>query len=278
MRTFARSAVAITLFVLPATLVAQAGGGLSVGTVKLANGATQRDINGIVGLQPREWLTITATVSAVHIATTYAGAPVTSDGFGDLPISVGAAHAFAGPREVELGTTLDLVLPTGDASAGLGTGSFAMSGGVGAGMSPASRLRLAVAASRLLTGDAGTSALSPTRATSLAVEGALALTPRWSGSLSLAADVGPADSAQGLDRSVGMGARYQLHGPVDLTFDASHGLSPSSPRWALVIGIGTTLGGNNPAGGELSSRRIAHGLSAGVGRGQGSGKVGHGHH
>lgn len=276
MRRTARVVALAALFLLPAPLAAQAGGGISVGTVKLANGATQRDLNGIVGIQPKEWLTITATVSAVHIATTYAGTPVTSDGLGDLPISVGATRALPGPRDAELGATLDLVLPTGDATAGLGTGSFTMSGGVGAAVNPTTRLRVAVAASRLLTGEGGTSALTPTRATALALEGELALAPRWAGTLSVEADVGPADSALALDRSLGLGARYQLHGPVSLTLDASHGLSASAPKWALVVGIGTTLGGNNPAGGELSSRRIAKSLSAGAGRGNGSGKVGHG--
>jgi len=216
-------------------------------------------------------------VSAVHIATTQAGTPLTSDGFGDLPISIGAAHTFADRHATELGLTLDLSLPTGDAAAGLGTGAFAMSGGIGAGVGVGDKVRVAAAASRELTGSAGTSALSPTRATSLAFEGDLTVAPRWTTILSLAADVGPTDSTQALDRALGVGARYQLHGPVSITLDASHGLTASAPRWALVLGIGTTIGGNNPAGGALSSRRIAHGVSAGVGRGNGTGHVGHGH-
>jgi hypothetical protein len=245
--------------------------------VRLANGASQTDLNGIVGLAPAPWLSITATVSEVHISQTVSGSTVTSNGLGDLPIAIGAARTFPGTAEFELGATLDVTLPTGSSTEGLGTGSTAVSAGFGFGGRPGPRIRLAAAASRTLTGDAGTSALSPTRATSLALEGQYSITPRWAGSLSLAADVGPADSTQALDRSLGIGTRWTVHGPIALTMDAAAGLTSSSPRWALVIGFGTTFGGNNPASGELSSKRLAHAVSSGVGRGQGSGKVGHGH-
>ncbi len=250
------------------------GAGISAGAVKLANGASQTDLNGIIGVAPASWLSITATLSEVHIAETVSGSTATSNGVGDLPIAIGAARTFPGRGSVELGAALDLTLPTGNSGAGLGTGSTAASAGLGIGGSPTPRLRFAAAASRSLTGDAGTSALSPSRATSLAFEGQYAFTPRWSGALSLIADVGPADSALALDRSIGIGGRYEVHGPVAFTLDAARGLTSSSPRWAIVIGFGTTFGGNNPAGGELSSKRLAHAVSKSVGRGQGSGKVG----
>lgn len=268
---------AVLATLAPLALAAQAGGGISVGAVKLANGSSQRDVNGIIGIQPRTWLSITATVSAVHIAVTDSGPPRTSDGLGDLPITIGAAHTFPGRAETELGATLDLSLPTGDASAGLGTGAFAMSGGIGAGTALSPRIRVAAAASRELTGAAGTSALTPSRATSLAFEGQMMVTPRWAAVLALAADVGPRDSTLALDRSIGIGGRYTVRGPIVLTMDAAKGLSLGAPRWAFAVGFGTSFGGNNPAGGALSSRRISHGVSAAVGRGQGSGHVGHGH-
>ncbi len=256
-------------------LSAQAfGAGISVGAVKLADGASQTDLNGIVGLAPAEWLSITATLSEVHITQPVSGSTLTSNGVGDLPITIGAERSFPGRGDIALGASFDISLPTGNSAAGLGTGSTAMSAGLGVGGSPGPRVRLAAAASRSLSGDAGTSAFSPTRATSLAFEGQYAFTPRWSGALSLAADVGPADSALALDRSIGIGARYVVHGPVAFTLDAAHGLTSTAPRWAIVVGFGTTFGGNNPAGGALSSKRIAHAVSKSVGRGQGSGKVG----
>lgn len=270
-------AAVATLLLVPVLAAAQTGGGVSVGAVRLANGATQRDLNGTIGVQPRSWLTVTATVSEVHVATGTTGGQLTSNGLGDLPVSVGAAHTFADRHSTELGATLDLSLPTGDAAVGLGTGSFGMSGGIGAGIGVGERLRLAIAASRELTGSAGTSALSPARATALAAEGDLTLDPRWTAALSLAADVGPHDSTQALDRSVGIGGRYAVHGPLGVTLDLARGLTGGAPTWAVVLGFGTTIGGNNPAGGALSSRRIAHGVSAAVGRGQGAGHVGHGH-
>ncbi|MBW8772422.1 MAG: hypothetical protein JF590_03895 [Gemmatimonadetes bacterium] len=253
------------------------GAGTSVGAVKLANGVSQTDVNAVIGLAPAEWLAVTATLSRVHITQAGSGGIATSDGLGDLPISVGATRAIPGRGAVELGASFDLTLPTGNSADGLGTGSTSLSAGLGIGASPTPRLRLAAAASRSLTGDAGTSALSPARATSLAFEGQYALTSRWTGSLSLAADVGPADSALALDRSIGVGARYAVHGPVALTLDAARDLSETAPRWALVLGFGTTFGGNNPSAGELSAKRIAHAVSKSVGRGQGSGKIGHGH-
>lgn len=253
------------------------GAGTSVGAVKLATGESQADLNGMIGLAPASWISITATLSEVHISQTVSGSTATSNGLGDLPIAIGAAHTFQGAGSIELGGSFDITFPTGNAADGLGSGSTAMSAGVGVGGGAGPRVRLAAAASRSLTGDAGTSALSPTRATSLAIEGQYEITPRWSAALSLAADVGPADSALALDRSIGFGARYMVHGPVAFTFDAARGLTSSSPRWALVLGFGTTFGGNNPAGGALSSKRLAHAVSKSVGRGQGSGNVGHGH-
>lgn len=263
------------LLLAPAPVAAQVGAGVTAGTVHLPSGATQKDLNGIVQVSPTPWLTLGATVTHVHVSQTAGSVTASSDGVGDLPLSAAVEKALPGRMAPVLGAALDLTVPTGDAAAGLGTGSTTVGMDLGVEVTPRAGTRLALGASRELSGNAGTSALSPSRATSLAVEGGFTFAPRWTAALSLSADVGSADSGQALDRSFGIGVTHLLRGPLALTVDAGRGLTSTAPQWELSIGIGTVFGGNNPVGGQLTSKRLAHALSAGVNRGQGKGKTGH---
>ena len=270
---------AFMLFLLPTVLASalpaqQVTGGVTAGAVTLANGATQSDLNAVLGVAPVPWLSVTATLSRVHLSEVVSGSTATSNGFGDLPISLAIARGSNGGWSPEFGAALDVSIPTGNSACGLGTGTTGFGADVGIGGSPNARTRLAASASRELSGTSGVSALSPSHATSLAIEAAYALTPRWTTSLSLSGDLGAADSTQSLGRAIGAGARYELHQPLALTFDMGRGLTSGGSKWAIAIGFGTTFGGNNPVSGDLSSRRLSKVNSPGAGRGHGTGNAG----
>lgn len=273
MRAFRLALVAIPFTV---TVAAAQGmtAGATVGSVKLGSGATQVAGTGIIQLAPSEWLTLSAMPSYAHISQTISGTTYTSSGFGDLPLSAAAATTLRGPLSPELGAALDLSLPTGNSACGLGTGSVGSSLDLGVAMTLTDRLHLALGASREISGDAGTSAISPAQSTSLSLDAELGLTPRFTGSVSLAGDVGAADSGQALNRSFGVGGQYTLAGPLALVFDTRFGLNSGSAPWALSIGIGTAFGGTNPVSGAYSSKRIQRALSGGANRGSGHGKFG----
>lgn len=260
---------------LPGTAHAQFGAGVTLGTVHLPSGATQTDVNGIVQTPVTPWLTVGATVSHVHVRQTIGSVTAVSDGIGDLPLTAAVESTLHGGWTPVVGAALDLTLPTGDPQAGLGDGATTVGLDLGVEVTPAPRTRLALGASRELAGNGGTSALSPTRATSFALEGGYALSPSWNGALSLSADIGTADSGQALDRAIGAGLTHRLAGPFAVTIDVGHGLTAAAPRWEFSLGVGTVFGGNNPVSGAFTSKRLAHALSAGVNRGQGKGKTGH---
>lgn len=248
--------------------------GATVGSVKLGSGATQVAGTGIIQVAPSSWLTLTASPSYSHLSQTIGGTSYTSTGLGDLPISAAANTSLPGRLSPELGAAFDLSLPTGNSACGLGTGTVGTSLDLGVGASLTDALHLALGASRALSGDQGTSAFSPSEATSLSLDAEYALSPRVTGSASLGGDFGTADSGQALERSFGLGGRYTLAGPLALVVDTRFGLSSGSSPWAISIGVGTAFGGTNPVSGAYSSKRIARALSGGVNRGSGRGKFG----
>ena len=274
-RTLILGGALLALPLRPAFAQGPLAGGATAGSVSLPNGASQSDLNGIVRLSPVHWFALTATLSAVTVSQTVSGVTATSSGLGDLPISASVATAIHSRWSPEVGAALDVSLPTGDPNAGLGTGTTGLSADLGVGVTPRPRVGLALGASKELSGSAGTSALSASSATSLSAEGEYEFRPGWRGSLSLDGDVGTADSGQSLNRSIGVGLVHALHGDLAITFDAGHGLTSSAPGWTVAIGFGSVFGGNNPVTGAFSSKRLAHALSSAVGRGQGSGHVGH---
>lgn len=255
-------------------LAAQVTAGATGGAVRLGSGATQSAFTGILQVQPSDWLTLSAAPAAVHLSQTISGTTYTSSGLGDLPIAAAADHTFDGARALELGAALTLSLPTGNSACGLGTGTTGLGGDIGLGAAVAPKLHLALDASRAIVGSDGTSALSPSEATSLSADAELQFTPKWAGSVSLSGDFGTADSSQALERALGLGERYTIAGNLALVVDTRFGLSSGSSPWAFSIGLGTAFGGTNPVSGDYSSKRIARALAGGSGRGQGKGKFG----
>jgi outer membrane putative beta-barrel porin/alpha-amylase len=250
------------------------GAGVTAGAVKLTDQRSEQALTGIVDYQATPWLLFTVSPAFLHVSDQVSGSPVSSNGPGDLPLSAAASHAFASPGSPVVAAALTLVLPLGDATCGLGSGTTAVGVDVGAGASPSSRLHLSGDASRSVTGLSAQSTLSAPHATSLRAEAGYDVSPRWRTSVSLGADVGQADSTQGLSRVLGAGASHALGGRMAVTLDGSVGLTAASPKWALSLGLGTVFAGTSPVSLSAPLRRLGSAFVGGVSRGGGAGKVG----
>jgi hypothetical protein len=248
--------------------------GTTAGAVKLTAQRSEQAVTGVLLLRAGSWLSLSATPSFLHVSDIVSGRSVSSSGAGDLPLSVDASHAFPTGGSPVVGAALTVVLPTGNAACGLGSGQTSFGLDLGAGASPSARLHLSADASRSIGGLSAQSTLSAPHATSLRGEAGYELSPRWTTSVSLGVDVGQSDSTQALSRTLGAGITHGLAGALTLTLDGSVGLSAASPKWALSVGIGTVFAGTSPVSLASPSRRLKSTFVGGVSRGQGGGKIG----
>ena len=259
----------------PSSLRAQGpvAAGVTAGAVKLTAQRSEQAVTGILQIQAGSWLSFSATPSFVHVSDVVSSRSVSSNGAGDLPLFASAFHTFRAPGAPVLGAALIVVLPTGNAACGLGSGETSFGLDLGAGVSPSRGLHLAADASRSISGLSAQSTLSAPHATSLRGEASYDLSPRWTTSVSLGADVGQVDSTQALSRALGAGLTHEL-GSLTLTLDASVGLSAASPKWALSLGIGRVFAGTSPVSPSSGLRRLKSSFVGGVSRGKGGGKIG----
>lgn len=248
--------------------------GVTAGSVKLTDQRSEQALTGIVEIQAGSWLSLSAMPSYVRVSDIASGRSVSSSGVGDLPVSADAFHAFATPGSPTVAAALTVVFPTGNAACGLGSGDTSLELDVGAGASPNEQVHLSADASRSVSGLSGQSALSAPHATTLRAEVGYDVSPGWTTSVSLGADVGQVDSTQALSRVLGAGVSHVLRGPLSLTFDGSVGLSAASPKWALSVGVGTAFTSNSPVSPSSPLRRLKSTFGGGANRGSGAGKIG----
>jgi len=169
----------------------------------------------------------------------------------------------AHPGAPTLGAALLVVLPTGNASCGLGNGQAAAGVDLGAGVSPG-RAHLSADVSRSISGVSSQSTLDAPRATTLRFEAGYDAVPRWTWTASLGVDVGTTDSTHALSRVIGVGVNHTLAGALALTLDGSRGLTSGSPQWVFSLGLGTAYGGSSPVMPTTPLRRLRTTFSSGA--------------
>jgi len=249
--------------------------GVTGGAVRFNSTRSERAFSGTLQYQPKDWLSFDVTPAYLSAALDSAGVTYTSTGIGDLPLSASVSHGFDDAFwSPDLGLGLELTLPTGNTTCGLGSGTAGLGLDLGAGFSPMDPLHLYINASRSLSGLSTASALVAPEATSLSLEASYQITPRWSAGLSFGGDFGHADSTQALSRNIGGGTSFNVKGPLAISLGASAGLTSGSARWALSIGFGTAFAGTNPVNPDTPARLLKHVFSGGVGRGSGQGHIG----
>jgi len=275
MRTLIRGVFLLVLArTAPAAAQTSAATGMSLGVVKLTDQRSEQALTGVLQVQAGPWLSLSAVPSVLHVSDLVSGRSLSSNGAGDLPVAAAVSHAFPTPGAPVLGAALTVVLPTGNAACGLGSGETSLGLDVGAAASPDPQLHLSADASHSLGGLSAQSSLSAPHATSLRAEAGYDVSPRWRAGVSLGVDVGQADSTQPLSRMLGAGATHRLAGPLALTLDGSVGLTSASPKWSLSLGLGTAFAGTSPVGLTSPLRRLKTTFAGGVSRGSGSGKIG----
>ena len=246
--------------------------GIAVGLAKLSDQRSERALAGVLQLQANPWLTLSVVPSFVHVSDMVKGNAVSSNGIADLPLSAAAMHTFPGAGAPTVASALTIVLPTGNASCGLGSGATSAGLDIGFAATPGSGIHVSADASRTISNVSSQSALSAPRATSLLLGGGYDVSPTWRADISLGIDVGQVDSTQALSRVVGGGVSHRVGGSMALTLDASAGLTAGSPKWVVSLGLGSVFAGASPVGLSAPLKRLRTGFTGGVNRG--SGKIG----
>jgi len=248
--------------------------GIAVGLAKLSDQRSERALAGVLQLQANPWLTLSVVPSFVHVSDMVKGNAVSSNGIADLPLSAAAMHTFPGAGAPTVASALTIVLPTGNASCGLGSGATSAGLDIGFAATPGSGIHVSADASRTISNVSSQSTLSAPRATSLLLGGGYDVSPTWRADLSLGIDVGQVDSTQALSRVVGGGVSHRVGGSMALTLDASAGLTAGSPKWVISLGLGSVFAGASPVGLSAPLKRLRSGFTGGVNRQGGSGKIG----
>jgi hypothetical protein len=245
---------AFLVIVAPPVAAQDLTAGVSVGVVKLTDTRSEQALSGTLAYQAG-WFSLYAIPAVLHVSNTVSGRTVSSSGLGDLPVIAAASYTSPAPAAPSVGASLSVVLPTGNAACGLGSGQTAAGIDVGAGVSPG-RAHVWGDASRSISGVSSQSSLNAPKATTLHLEAGYEVTPGWTWTGSVGIDVGTADSTRPLSRVIGLGVSHTLAGALMLTVDGAHGLTNGSPQWVLAIGVGTASAGSSPVTPTTPLRRI----------------------
>jgi Putative MetA-pathway of phenol degradation len=274
-----------TIFVSTAFILGTAGNlrgqvvtwGAIGGAAGLRSAASMQAASALFELKPVPWLTLSANPSIDHVTvpSTTGGGSVSSTGPTDLPLGIDATHELShAPLSPTFGAGLELSLPTGSSTTGLGSGQTGLAGELGAGISPADNLSLDLNLWHPFAGDGANAALDAPRATSIDLEAGYDWSDRVATSVGYSTDVGPADSGAVLPQSIAAGFVLAFAKPLALTVNGARGITSGAPRWLVSVGIGTAFSGINPVGPNSLFGRLRHGLGRGADRGKGKGKVG----
>lgn len=251
--------------------------GLIGGAAGLRSDASQQAASALFEYKPVTWLTLSANPSAdrVTVPSTTGGGSVSSTGPTDLPLGIAANHEIPhAPLSLTLGAGLELSLPTGNSSNGLGSGQTGFAGELGAGISPTDNLSLDLNLWHPFAGDGINGAIDAPRATSIDLEAGYDWNERFTTSIGYSTDVGPADSGAVLPQAIAAGFVVALAKPLALTVNGARGITSGAPRWLVSVGIGTAFSGINPVGPNSLFGRLKHALGRSANRGHGSSKVG----
>jgi hypothetical protein len=212
--------------------------------MSFADGHSAEAMKGVLQFQARPWLVL-GTEPALVRATDTTGTSARS-GLADLPLSVGVTHAFEHAAwHPSVGLSGIVSLPTGDATAGLGTGETELAADAAIGVAPRDGLDLRLGAWRGLTSSSVGAGLG---GTSLEGEASYDVGDRAGVSLMYGAELGAGDSTYAPGRTLGGGMTYALRGPLTMTVQGIHALSGDGPRWGMSIAFGTAFAGLSPVG------------------------------
>jgi hypothetical protein len=218
--------------------------GFGAGTMHFSGGRSQSAISATLQYSPNPWLTFSA---APGFGRTSLGR-ASSTGFTDLPISAGASHALGDlPWSPSIAGALYTTVSMGDSASALGVGRTVFGASAALSAWATDQLNLTAGASHPFNANGGNGSIDLEAAYSLGVPTA---------TLGFSSEVGRADSAATLARSIAGGVAFAVDGPLTLTIDGSHGLTAGAPSWTLSVGLGTAFAGISPLNPSSPLRRL----------------------
>jgi hypothetical protein len=217
--------------------------GVTAGAMSFTGGRNEQALSILLQFRPIPWLSFSA---APGFGRTTLGT-LSSQGLTDMPFASAAQYsAVTLPWSPAFTGFLSSVLSTGQSGSTLGIGRTSLAAGAGLSVSPVSHTYLSGDASRPITTGTGNGSADFWISRSLG-----SITP----SLGYSAEIGSADSAASLARSVAGGVAFSIAYPITLAIDGSHGLSSGAPKWAVSVSFGTAFSGIAPmTGGSIFGR------------------------
>lgn len=218
-------------------------GGVTAGSMSFSGGRSEQAMSVLLEYQPLPWLLLSA---APGYGRTTFGA-LSSTGPTDIPLAGAARYSAAdAPWSPAIIGSLSDVISTAQTGSTLGLGRNAVVAGAGLSVAPVNHTYLSADVSHPLTSASGNGSADVWVSRSFGFA-----TP----SLGYSAEIGTADSAATLARSVAGGISFVVGGPLSLAIDGGHGLTPGAPRWTVSVSFGTAYGGiSSVSGGSLFAR------------------------
>jgi hypothetical protein len=218
--------------------------GLGAGVMHFSSGRSESAISATLQYSPHPWLTLSA---APGFGRTTLGR-ATSSGLTDLPLTAGVIDAFSElPWSPSVSASLYTTLSMGDSTSAVALGRTVSGASAAVSGWATDQLNLTASASHPFNAGGGNGSIDLEAAYSLGVPTA---------TLGVSSEVGHADSAATLARSIAGGLAFAVHGPLALTIDGSHGLTPGAPSWSISVGLGTAFAGISPLNPSSPLRRL----------------------
>jgi hypothetical protein len=218
--------------------------GVTAGALSFTGGRSEQAVSALFQFQPVPWLSLSAApgFGRTTLGTSSAQGPT------DIPLAAAAQYAENdAPWSPIMVGSLSTLISTGQAGSILGVGRSSVAAGAALRVTPVHRIYVSAAASRPLTAASGNGSMD------LAISRSYG---RATASVGYSAELGRADSAATLARSLGSGIAYAVAGPLTVAVDGSLGLTSAAPNWTLSLSVGTAFAGLSPMNGASMFGRL----------------------
>ncbi len=217
--------------------------GVTAGSMAFTGGRNEQALSVLLQFRPVSWLSFSA---APGFGRTTFGT-TSSTGPTDIPVYSTAQYSPPSlPWSATVTASLSTAFSTGQATSTLGIGRNALAAGGALSVSPATHTYMYGDASKPITTASGNGSADVGVSQTIGL-----VTP----SLGYSAEIGRADSAATLARSLAGGIALLIADPITLAIDGSHGLTPGAPKWTFSVSLGTAYSGISPlSGGSIFGR------------------------
>jgi len=216
--------------------------GVTAGAMSFTGGRNEQALSILLQYRPVSWLSFSAAPG--YGRTTLGN--LSSRGLTDMPVASAAQYSAASlPWSPAFTGFLSAVLSTGQSGSTLGIGRTSLAAGAGLSVTPVEHTYLSADASRPVTTGTGNGSADVWISRSFH-----STTP----SVGYSEEIGSADSAATLARSIAGGIAFRIANPITLAIDGSHGLTSGAPKWAVSLSLGTAFSGVSPMSGGIFGR------------------------